>query len=468
MNCYIHLDKPAVTTCPRCGMGLCRDCVDSSAYTENNHPLCYDCNLKQAASDLADAKTKRIWSLVKLVFGSSFLLLGLSIYSSTGDIMNAWIYAGIAGIPAAFKSTRDSRREQVRKGVRDALTTDMVDSMSNTFMDLLIRILAIILLAPITAAFAAIKNLFIFIGSFGKIKKAQNIYDYLSSAPDAAEGVAPVDTSASVAPQIDAAAATPYVPEAPLSYAPYTPQTATVPKKKNTGLMIGVVLGVLLLAGGVMAYFLWYVPYAKDRDALRTYVLADNVFLRSSQMAGVEYNILEKIPYGSELITYNKDAEWASVKVNGVEGYMASPYLLTQTDFNLLNGVWGDMDSKVCISSSKCRLAILDFYKNNRLVSGSSGWQIYTKAKGQKPNTVFYPRLYDKSSKFTDFIFIVKNNASGERSIACYSFEDETEAPIFRFKAEAPSEGYIKNVTAAYGRINISFDNYVTVEIPFY
>lgn len=34
-------------------------------------------------------------------------------------------------------------------------------------------------------------------------------------------------------------------------------------------------------------------PYAKDRDALRTYVLADNVFLRSSQMAGVEYNILE-------------------------------------------------------------------------------------------------------------------------------------------------------------------------------
>ena len=103
-----------------------------------------------------------------------------------------------------------------------------------------------------------------------------------------------------------------------------------------------------------MGYFLWYVPYAKDRDALRTYVLADNVFLRSSPMAGVEYNILEKIPYGSELITYNKNAEWASVKVNGIEGYMASPYLLTQADFNLLNGVWGDTDSRMCISSSKC------------------------------------------------------------------------------------------------------------------
>lgn len=63
------------------------------------------------------------------------------------------------------------------------------------------------------------------------------------------------------------------------------------------------------------------------------------------------------------MITYNKNAEWASVKVNGIEGYMASPYLLTQADFNLLNGVWGDTDSRMCISSSKCRLAILDFIR---------------------------------------------------------------------------------------------------------
>ena len=87
-------------------------------------------------------------------------------------------------------------------------------------------------------------------------------------------------------------------------------------------------MGVLLLAGSLVGYFVLYVPYAKDRDALRMYVVADNVFLRSSRMSCVEYNILEKIPYGSELITYNKDSEWASVKVNGTEGYMAAPYLL--------------------------------------------------------------------------------------------------------------------------------------------
>lgn len=488
MNCYIHVYKPAVATCHECGMGLCRDCVDNSAYTIDNHPLCHDCNLKQASADLSAAKSRKIWSLVKFIFGASFLLLGVTIYSSSGDVMNAWIYAGIAGIPAAFKSTRDSRREQVRKGVRDALTTDMMDSISNTFIDLLVRVAAIIILAPITATFAAIKNLFIFVGSFGKVKNAQLAYDYLSSEQDIVkEEVTSVDMPLSAAPQAVPQAEPVVVPEIPQQTIPVNPTSSTVEvpqspisdtsqgastaaapvKKANMGLIVGVVLGVLMLAGGIMGYYLWYVPYAKDRDALRTYVVADNVFLRSSQMAGVEYNIIEKIPYGSELITYNRGAEWASVKVNGVEGYMASPYLLTQSDFYLLNGVWGDADSKVCISSSKCRLAILDYYKKKGLTSGSTGWQIYTKAKAQKPNTVFYPRLYNKSSKFTDFVFIVKNNLSGLRQVVGYSFEDETEAPVFRFWSEAPSEGYIKNATAPSDKIKILFDNREVVEIPF-
>lgn len=86
------------------------------------------------------------------------------------------------------------------------------------------------------------------------------------------------------------------------------------------------------------------------------------------------------------------------------------------------------------------------------MASGSTGWQIYTKTKGQKPNTVFYPRLYDKSSKFTDFVFVTKNNASGERVVVCYSFDNETETPVFRFKSAAPSEGYIKMLLYLMGR----------------
>lgn len=501
MNCYYHPDKPAVAMCPQCGMGLCQDCVANAAYAWDNHPLCHDCSLKAATEELSAAKSQKVWSLVKFLFASFFLLLGFVIYSSTGDIMNAWIPAGIAGIPSAFRSTRDSHREKVRKGVRDALTTDVVDTSFNFFTDILVKLLLIIFLAPITATFFAIKHLFLFIGSFSKVKRAQESYDRLYAGDD----IVGYGEASQLQPAFDAPAALPEGQRETLSSNQQITESADViqsqqvfgavassptlqggqsvvsnpysstgtgytapAKKTNTGLIVGIVVGLLVLIGGVAGYFVWYVPYAKDRDALRTYVMATNVFLRSSEMAGVEYNVLGKIPYGSELITYEKGEEWAHVKVNGTEGYMASSYLLEGADFTLLNSVWGDMDSRDCIESSKCRMAILDFYKQNKLTGGSSGWQIYTKTKNQKPNTVFYPRIYDKGSKFTDFFFVIKNNASGQRTLVGYSFEDETEKPIYRFMIEAPEDGYIQKVYSRGGNVVVQFDNYQNVTVPLY
>ena len=288
--------------------------------------------------------------------------------------------------------------------------------------------------------------------------------------PEAATSASTITTTSDVvAPETPAPAPTPApVAVSPVAETVTKKSPATPAKKTNTGLIVGIVVGLLVLIGGVAGYFVWYVPYAKDRDALRTYVMATNVFLRSSEMAGVEYNVLGKIPYGSELITYEKGEEWAHVKVNGTEGYMASSYLLEGADFTLLNSVWGDMDSRDCIESSKCRMAILDFYKQNKLTGGSSGWQIYTKTKNQKPNTVFYPRIYDKGSKFTDFFFVVKNNASGQRTLVGYSFEDETEKPIYRFMIEAPEDGYIQKVYSRGGNVVVQFDNYQNVTVPLY
>lgn len=236
------------------------------------------------------------------------------------------------------------------------------------------------------------------------------------------------------------------------------PATSSAPACKSSSALIIFLAAIMLIMGGVLTYFFWYVPYAKDRDALRTYVVANNVFFRSSALAGVEYNIVDKVPYGSELITYGMTNDWAKVKVNGQEGYVSSPYVINSEDFFLLNGVWGDADSKECIESTKCRLAILDFYKTNRYSSGTNGWQIYTRLQGQKPNTVFYPRLYDKNSKFTDFVFILKNNQGGNRIMVGYSFEDETEKPIFRFSVGIPEDGYIENIRLVRGEALVTLD----------
>lgn len=225
--------------------------------------------------------------------------------------------------------------------------------------------------------------------------------------------------------------------------------SANTPESSNRNhlLLGGIAAGVLILAGLIAGYCLWYVPYAKDRDALRTYVIANNLILRSSKVAGVEYNILTQVSYGAELITYSKDDEWAEIKSDGVTGFVASAYLLEWDDFKLLNDVWGNTDAKEYIESTKCRLAILDYCKRNQLQTGSNDWQIYTLQKNVQPNNVSFPRLENGYDKFTEFAFIIKNNSTQERKLAIYSFDVENEAPIFLWDEIAPPNGMIRNIT---------------------
>lgn len=185
----------------------------------------------------------------------------------------------------------------------------------------------------------------------------------------------------------------------------------------------------VLLVGAFPAYLFWYKPYAIDQDAPR-YFTFTNLNLRSSKITDVKHNLLELLPYGTELITYSIDADWANVKVGGLKGYVASNLILSKADFELLNSVWGNTDAKECINTAKCRLAVLDYYKRFNM-SGGTEWQIFTRKKDDRVNTVYYKKLYNPNSKFADFTFIVKNNRTKERELVIYSFDDETEEPIF-------------------------------------
>lgn len=212
-------------------------------------------------------------------------------------------------------------------------------------------------------------------------------------------------------------------------------------KKTNNLIISCCVLGIILFA----VYYFFYIPYATDRDAPRYYTFT-NLNLRSSEVGEVEYNLLDLLPYGSELITYSVGDEWANVKAHGKKGVVSSSLILPSEDFHLLNSIWGNSDAKECVATAKCRLALLDYFKRANL-NGGTEWQLYTQKKDSKPNTVFYPRVYDKKSKFTDFAFLVKNNQTKKRMFVLYSFDDETEEPVYRYDMEAPEEGYISGVT---------------------
>lgn len=232
---------------------------------------------------------------------------------------------------------------------------------------------------------------------------------------------------------------TPYTPpKTPSAPAPSSPKK----KSKSKG-CLWILLLVALLVGG---YQFWYKDYKRDKDAPRSYVYATNLFLRSSAVADVEYNRINTVPYGAELIIYSNENGWAYVKANGEKGYVSSDYLLGAADFHLLNGVWGNEDAKETVATAKCRLAVLDYLKKNNMQTGNSGWQLYAKQKEMKPNSVLYPRLNDGYDNFTEFAFILKDNQSGNRKLALYSFE-ENEAPVFRYAEDAPGKGDIKSIT---------------------
>jgi len=236
-------------------------------------------------------------------------------------------------------------------------------------------------------------------------------------------------------------------------------KTVTQPKSnKKTLVLIFAMSAIALIVFGVFYYQNIYLPEKIDKEAPRYYTFADKTVLRSTREAGVDYSRIASLNYGSELITYSHDiGGWSEVKdASGNKGYISSGYLLDKTDFAILNNIFGDTESKQCISTSKCRLALLNYYKINNL---NDTWKVFSRPKDIKINTVFYPRIYNKNSKFTDFAVIIKNTQTSERKILVFGFNDD-ETLAWTKDGNAPVEGYIKKIyLTSSGTINVDYSD---------
>jgi len=227
-------------------------------------------------------------------------------------------------------------------------------------------------------------------------------------------------------------------------------------KKKLTLIFLLVSLAIIVF--GILYYLNVYIPAKIDREAPRYYTIADKTNLRSSKEAGVDYNRIASLNYGSELITYSHNiVGWSEVKdATGNKGFISSEFLLDQIDFGILNGIFGDQESKLCISTAKCRLALFNYFKTNSL---NSSWKVFCRQKDLQPNSVFFSRLYNKNSKYTDFAVIIKNTVSGERKILIFGFNDDGSLAWTK-DGVAPEEGYIQKMSVNYsGEINIKYSN---------
>ena len=247
---------------------------------------------------------------------------------------------------------------------------------------------------------------------------------------------------------------------------------------------------LLLLGGGVGGWFYYkniYKPRKIDAEAPRYYTFAHILHLRSSMSSGADFNKIAELPYGTELITYDHGEEWSKVKVstpnyNGVqpEGYVSSDFILNKHDFFILNSIFGDTDSKDVIHSAKCRIALLNFFKEKKYIgklseqerleakidvipNANNQWQVFSKAKKAKYNTVYYKRVVNPDSKFTDFAVIIRNVTDPSiKRLLLFTFDDD-ETPHLRYEENVPkgADKYIKKIEVNYWD-NTMFDVYYT------
>lgn len=242
------------------------------------------------------------------------------------------------------------------------------------------------------------------------------------------------------------------------------------PKKGKTGLVIGLVALLLILGGGGGFYYWYYqnvmLPEKIDREAPRMYPMV-NVQLRSSKMAGSDFNKVMTLPFGSELITYDDDGEWARVKYVepssqiAHEGFVASSYLLNKKDFYTLNSLLAnDEDVREIVASSRVRKALLGYFKDNRYFgplaadlqeevgvhgNGSNQWQVIFHHGKEKPNEILFTRLTNKDSKYPDMGILIENVRDGDPKFLYFSFDDDETPHLLDVKA-APATGNISAI----------------------
>ena len=236
---------------------------------------------------------------------------------------------------------------------------------------------------------------------------------------------------------------------------------AKPPKKESNSfptvvLIVGL---VLLFIVGLIGYLVVYKPYAVDHNAPRFYTFASNTFLRSSKVTGVDYNKLATVPYGSELIAYKNDYEWTDVKWENpqtgksIKGYISSDFILPTDDFQIMNSIWGDNESKEVINMGRYRIALFNYFKEK----GYAGsWQVFSKSKGAKSNTTYYAHIIDKNSKFVDFAVIIKNKSTSNRKCLLFSFDDD-ETPRLIYEETAPEIGDIASISYNTYIFNIQY-----------
>jgi hypothetical protein len=127
MKCVEHSDVDAVSTCIRCGSGLCQECFNGTYYQIDNKPLCRKCNCEVGYENDSIFKSVLKSKQIKLAIFMVTCVIGLIVFivnkvngSGTVSALIGMLFVwGLGFIGNFFEKQPDTR--SVKAQTKDAL-----------------------------------------------------------------------------------------------------------------------------------------------------------------------------------------------------------------------------------------------------------------------------------------------------------------------------------------------------------
>jgi hypothetical protein len=205
---------------------------------------------------------------------------------------------------------------------------------------------------------------------------------------------------------------------------------------------------VAFFIAAVAGYYLITLLLAPKYPPL--YVFAESVSLRvapttkSERIGTLEYGTKVFPVKESPVFDIEEEAQWYPVKANGSKGYVHNDLLLSERDFQLLEGVLSEPGVKALVQKTSYRRAVID-YMNSRGLDYTL-WKIVPNTDRGTATSVYLGKVLDRRSKIVDFAILLDNVETGERKFLLFSF-DSDEKPFLVEEQVAPSRGFISSVS---------------------
>ena len=219
------------------------------------------------------------------------------------------------------------------------------------------------------------------------------------------------------------------------------------------------VLGV----GGYFAYQ-WY----EDSQYEHYYTYANSLILRSSAVKLKDNsNKVASLPYGTELLMVNHGSTWSEVKAKTTdgkqEGFVSSDYILSQSDYFLLDGIFANQEARKQVDDSKYRDALLKYYKEQNYRGdisddaykamgrdrASDKRQIWQLTGYSTNKSIYKTKQYNPQSKYDDLVVVLErfeNNTRTARKLVYFYIDNDGKSYVV-YEDNNPDSDRIKSLS---------------------